>query len=947
MLSLGFISFATPWALAAAAALPLVWLLLRLTPPSVRQINFPAIRLLFDLDPTKRTAAHTPPWLLLLRIGILLLALLGLADPILNARQADESGGPVVIVIDNGWASATAWDERAAAARAVLETAERRKQPAVLVTTAPMATTPGETLPALQMQAARDVLAQVQLAAPQSWPTNRLQAAERVRALKAGNGATVTWISDGVDSPGTKELGDALTRIGPLTIIETDALISPLVQYPPERNFASGGAAKGASTGGTNAIGLKLARPATAQSPAIAHTVRAVDGEGQVLARALVSIAGGQAVGTATMSMPSELANRIARFDVEGVASAATTVLADDQWQRRPVGIAGAAASGISAPLLEDAHYLQEALAPFADARTGTLEDLLSRPLAVLFMAGGGKILDAELARVSAWVDNGGLLVRFAGPRLDGNVDTLLPVKLRTGGRSFGGTMSWNQPMALAPFPETSPFRGMIVPEDVTVTSQVLAEPSADLAAKTWARLTDGTPLVTAERRGRGWLVLVHVTATPEWSTLPLSGLFVDMLRRMVDVSQGVPADGTAEVAGALEPRSILDGRGRLNPPGPTVLPVSGADFLKVAASPASPPGLYGPPGATRALNLSAQLPEPQAISGLPANATRMNFDGLARERNFKPWLLTLALLLLLGDLVLSFVLRRLIPTTLSFNAPTSGTAAVIAAVISLAALMPFAAKAGDAPPMVSREIDVATRAAILETRLAYVASGNAEVDRVADSGLAALTTLLFDRTAAELKAPARIDLASPSLTSDTLTAYPIIYWRVTVTQGVPPARALTAINDYLQRGGMVIFDAPDQAGALGGGGQGVRERLNSILERLDIPQVEELSDEHVLNRSFYLMHGLPGRYSGTPVLVQRAATVNDGVSSVIIGSADWIAAWAKNAAGAPLFAVIPGGETQRELAYRAGVNMVMYALTGNYKADQVHAPAILQRLTQ
>jgi len=946
MLSLGFISFATPWALAAAAALPLVWLLLRLTPPSVRQINFPAIRLLFDLDPTKRTAAHTPPWLLLLRIGILLLALLGLADPILNARQGEENGGPIVVVLDNGWASATAWDERAAAARGLLETAERRKQTALLITTAPTALLPGAELPALQMQSARDVLAQVQVAAPQSWPTNRLQTAERVRALKVAGGTTVTWISDGVDGPGTKELGDALARLGPVTIIENHALVAPLVQYPPERNFAAG-VKGGAAAGSTNAIGLKLARPATPESPAIAHTVRAVDSEGQVLSRTLVSIAGGQSVGTATMSMPSELANRIARFDVEGVASAATTVLADDQWQRRPVGIAGAAASGISAPLLEDAHYLQEALAPFADARAGTLEDLLSRPLAVLFMAGGGRILDAELARVSAWVDNGGLLVRFAGPRLDGNVDTLLPVKLRSGGRSFGGTMSWNQPMALAPFPETSPFRGMVVPEDVTVTSQVLAEPSADLAAKTWARLSDGTPLVTAERRERGWVVLVHVTATPEWSKLPLSGLFVDMLRRMIDVSQGVPADGSAEMAGALEPRSILDGRGRLNPPGPTVSPVSGADFLTTSVSPTSPPGLYGPPGATRALNLSAQLPEPQAITAFPANATRMNFDGLTRERNFKPWLLTLALVLLLADLVLSFMLRRLIPATLPFNAPSSGTAAMIAVIAGLAAFTPFTAKAGDAPTMLSREIDLATRAAILETRLAYVATGNAEVDRVVNSGLGALTALLFDRTAAELKSPTRIDLASPTLTSDMLTGYPIIYWRVTASQGVPAARALTAINDYLQRGGMVIFDAPDQAGALGGGGPGVRERLNAILDRLDIPQVEELSDEHVLNRSFYLMHGLPGRYAGAPVLVQRAATANDGVSSVVIGSSDWAAAWAKSASGGPQFAVIPGGETQRELAFRAGVNMVMYALTGNYKADQVHAPAILQRLTQ
>jgi len=939
MLSLGFISFATPWALAAAAALPLVWLLLRLTPPTVKQISFPAIRLLFGLDPTKRTAAHTPPWLLALRIAILLLALLGLADPILNLRQSNDDG-PLVLVLDNGWASATGWEERIEAARGLLESADRRGQPAVLLTTAPVDAA-GTAAP-LQLLPAREVLARTLQATPQPWPSDRLATAERLKTFKVSGAATATWISDGVDTPGVKELSDALARLGRLTVIEADALIAPLVQYPPERTFS---AANRATAGTNNGIGVKLARPATAQSPQVAHTVRAMDSEGQVLARALVSIPRGEGVGTTTMGVPSELANRISRFDVEGIASAATTVLADDQWQRRPVGIASSTASGISVPLLEDAYYLREALAPFADARSGTLEELLSRPLAVLVMAGGGKILDAEAARVSAWVDAGGLLVRFAGPRLDGNVDALLPVKLRSGGRSFGGTMSWAEPVKLAPFPDNSPFKGMIVPEDVTVSSQVLAEPSADLAGKTWARLEDGTPLVTAQRRGRGYVVLFHVTATPEWSKLPLSGLFVDMLHRMVDVSQGVPADGSVEVAGALAPHLMLDGRGRLIPPGATVAPIPGPGFAETFASAKTPPGLYGPPGATRALNLANHLPEPTPLAGLPLTTNRMTFNGLARERNFKPWLLSLALLLLLADLVVSFFLRRLMPTAMRFKTAT-------AAAVLFACFAVFSdARAADAPVTPNlgplREIDAATRAAVLETRLAYVGTGIGEVDRMVGAGLTALTQVLADRSAAELAPPLRLDLNAPSLSPDSLTPYPLIFWRITTATQVPSPRALTAINDYLHRGGMVVFDAPEQAGALGGTGGGIREKLEEVLSKLDIPQVVEMVDDHVLNRAFYLLHGLPGRYAAGITMIERDATANDGVSSVVIGGADWAAAWAKDGSNVPMYAVIPGGEQQRELAYRAGVNMVIYALTGNYKADQVHAPAILQRLNQ
>ena len=72
-----------------------------------------------------------------------------------------------------------------------------------------------------------------------------------------------------------------------------------------------------------------------------------------------------------------------------------------------------------------------------------------------------------------------------------------------------------------------------------------------------------------------------------------------------------------------------------------------------------------------------------------------------------------------------------------------------------------------------------------------------------------------------------------------------------------------------------------------------------------------------------------------------------DGVSSVIIGANDYASAWATGPEGRPMYPTVPGGPRQRELAYRTGTNVVMYSLTGNYKADQVHVPSILERLGQ
>ena len=148
-------------------------------------------------------------------------------------------------------------------------------------------------------------------------------------------------------------------------------------------------------------------------------------------------------------------------------------------------------------------------------------------------------------------------------------------------------------------------------------------------------------------------------------------------------------------------------------------------------------------------------------------------------------------------------------------------------------------------------------------------------------------------------------------------------------------------------RGGIIVIDTRD-AGSGAGFAPGADEALRRVARGLSIPALAPLTAEHVLARAFYLLPEFPGRFSGETVWVQRDQDrANDSVSPVIIGGNDWASAWAVDSAGRNPYAVIPGGQRQRVLAYRFGVNLVMYALTGNYKGDQVHVPSILQRLGQ
>jgi hypothetical protein len=166
----------------------------------------------------------------------------------------------------------------------------------------------------------------------------------------------------------------------------------------------------------------------------------------------------------------------------------------------------------------------------------------------------------------------------------------------------------------------------------------------------------------------------------------------------------------------------------------------------------------------------------------------------------------------------------------------------------------------------------------------------------------------------------------------------------------------LAKVDAFMKQGGLIIFDTRDQATSiLGAGAQ--NKGLAQLIGQLDVPPLEPVPENHVLTKSFYLMRSFPGRFDGGTLWVEaepasetdrsERSRRTDGVSALVITSNDFASAWALDSSNHPLYPVVPGGEVQREMAFRAGINIVMYALTGNYKADQVHVPALLERLGQ
>jgi Domain of unknown function (DUF4159)/Aerotolerance regulator N-terminal len=895
----GLFAFASPWLLAGLAALPALWFLLRVTPPTPRRVAFPPLRLLLGLRPREETPARTPLWLILMRMALLALIVLGLAHPLLNPSAGARGSGPIVIAVDDGWSAAPEWQERRALLDRVLGDAARDGRRVVLFGTAPP---PGVAAPpALSVMRAADAEARAADLAPLPWPDDRPAALARLRRLGLDHAAATVWLSDGIDGGHAAEFASGLEKLGPLHVYEDPpAERAHLLMAAPDQGTALAVLVRRADAEGQDRV-----------------MVRAVGSDGRLLARAAAAFAPGERRTVAAFrDLPVELRNRATRVVIEGERSAGATLLLDERWRRRPVGIAENESGSGAQPLLSGAYYIGRALQPFAEVRRGAVKSLLSGDIAVLVLPDAAVLSPGDATAVARWLDRGGLVLRFAGPHLAERPEgPLLPVKLR-GGRMLGSTLSWEKPAPLAPFPASSPFAGLPVPQDVTVSRQVLAEPTVDLARRTWARLADGTPLVTAQKRGKGWLVLIHTTADPAWSNLALSGLFVEMLRRIVAMSEGV--SGTADIA--LPPVETLDGFGQLGPAAPSAQTIAAGAFSRTVAGPSHPPGFYGNKDARRALSLAPAVRHFAAIGPLPGATVSRGYR-LGREIDFQPWLLAAALVLALIDLLVGYGLRGLLPRF--------GAAGILL-------LVAFAAPA-------HAESDARVIEAANQFHLAYIRTGIPKIDEETRRGLIGLSEVLNQRTAVEAAPPMAVNPET-----DHLVFFPIIYWPVVAGQIMPSARAVERLNRYLASGGMIVFDTMSEGASTPESDAEARANLRRLAAGLEIPPLVPVPPGHILTKAFYLMQRFPGRWADGQVWVEASDDrVNDGVSTVVVGSNDWVGAWAVDDSGVPLYPCVPGGEHQREMAYRFGVNLVMYALTGNYKSDQVHVPAILERLGQ
>lgn len=875
---LGAMALTTPWALLGLLALPVLYLLLKITPPAPKTIDFPAVRFLQELIPGKTTPSKTPPWILLLRMLTASILLLALSGPILNPTTALSGKGPLHLIIENGWSAAQHWQDITGQAEKIIKAAQKDNREIIIHTTTKNASeyyAPSVLIPT-------QALENIKALKPYPW-SPELENFQEIEKIEGD----IYFLSDGLDKPHLKNFIETLKNFGTLEIIAPKEHKISIIKNV---NFTN----KGAS------ITIEMNAKKETSFYLEAHTK-----SGEILNQVEFTKSG-----EIFMPLPQAELEKIHKFKITNQNHAAAYYYLEDNLGKKNISIISKYNFSDEKKLSDDVFFLNNALEPYSNITLTNTQNVLENKNDVIILPDIGGMSADILNALDTWVQSGGMIIRFAGPHMIRQAEKipLTPVKLRSESRNLDGTISLEKPLKISPFTNNSPLYGIAIEEDILIKQQILPIPTNDLAKKTWAKLEDGTPFITASSYGSGILIFIHTTASPEWSNFPLSGTYLDVLKRLINLA-GNTQKYNSSYDGILQPLQTLDGFGILEKPSAEAKGIDAKNFLDILPGPSSPPGIYEAGGVKKIKNLG---PHSSPLKPLPSTWINKTYAPSEEINLFAP-LIVLAFILVLVDTVILLFLNR-------------GTQLIKVILITIFFLTGFSQKSSAQNESYENNF-----------YLAYIKTNNSALDEITQKGLDNLARILSSRTSAEPKGAVGIDLELSDL-----AFFPVLYWGIYLDQKPISQTGLEKLQLYINNGGTLIIDTRD------GGSKRNAETLVKLLSTLSIESLIPLPEDHVLTKSFYLLNNFPGRYDGHEIWIESTSAKNEAVSSIILGSHDWAGAWSEINIKefSTQFRAI-GLSQQQEYSLRTGINFVLYALTGNYKSDQVHIPAILERLDQ
>ena len=451
------------------------------------------------------------------------------------------------------------------------------------------------------------------------------------------------------------------------------------------------------------------------------------------------------------------------------------------------------------------------------------------------------------------------------------------------------------------------------IPQDIIINKQLIFD-TYSKQVKVLAKLNDNTPLVSMKKFGEGKIILFHIGANNDWSNLPISSLFPDMINRVLLFSKNYNSSNFKN----LNLNKEIDGFGNLVSP-KKIVTLDSFDKLKtIKPSFNTPPGQYENNQISVALNLSTNINQYQSekiYSNMLSNYSFKNTKDLSST------ILKIILTMFILDILLTIMIKNNVNFSKIF-AKRNNLLVFILFFLTFIKLDNVSAN---------------------ETYLAYIKIKNSQINNISENGLETIRNLLITRTSINPKGVIGLDIKN-----DYIYSYPFIYWPLTKNLLSIKKPEIIKIKNYLNNGGIFFFDIIGFSRKNLNLKEKKFQEIRNFLNEIGANELSIIPKGHTLTKSFYLLNKFPGKWDNRILFIENSnLQYKDGVSSIILGFNDWAKAWAVDNNNLPLFPVVPGGERQRELSYRFGINIAMYALTGNYKSDQIHSKSILKRLSK
>lgn len=942
--------FLFPWFLLSFLGLPILWRFLRHNPPKPKKEKFTYFYLLKFIKKNDKLVEKPFIPLLLLRLFLVSLIIFSFSHPLQKPKALVlKSDNDLLFLIDNSWCEQAHWKEKIEEAYAFFNNLPKDKKIYFIPTIEDKKIIEKNLKEPDSIKSVKNKISSLEV---QPLTVNRLEIFQKIaQNFKDHQGSIdIIYFTDGLKYQNDKKAFEILKKLNPKKFI--------IQQFSGKELYALTNLTQ---ENQSFKVTIKRYLKNLNSLKDTNLSLSALDLQGRVIAKTTAQFIRKEKETHAIFSIPLEIRNKVVAIKIDNQMNAGSIFLLGSQYKRNHIVLFSLPLHEIPNPLLSPFYYLAKALEENNDLTylknasfSENISDILLQNPDIIFL--DDRILaDNENSRkLKNFVENGGTLVRFAGPKLakSPEKDILLPIKLRNRTRVLDSNFRMGNALSIERFSSKSPFKEMEIPKDLKIYRQILPQISSEMQERIWIFLDDGTPFLSAKKEKNGWFFFVHTSLNEKWSNLALNNFFIPFLKQLTNltVSQSsLPSfkkgtsQNTKKEKISLYPWRIINKYGDLTSANDT-LPISDIDFDKKDPSFHHEAGLYKYKNDLYPFNLFKEKQNLESII-IPEyfNAEIITNEGKS-AKDFLPFLAFLVMIFFLIDyfynLKKEFFLRgkitplfsKFIFLFLSFY------------IYNQASPMILDAKALDM--VEERNIEAARK-----THLAYIITGDEELDETSKLGLESLTEFIIQKTTIS---PGKVH--GLDLEKDDLSFYPLIYWPINAHQKILSKEVIEKINFYMQYGGTILFDTGDQFEKSNFLSQdkttNASQNLQKILSQLNVPPLGKVTKDNVLSRSFYLMPNFPGLYSASPLWCvsdkdpeqKEFLEQRDEVSPLLITANNLAAAWAKLQNGEYKYPLIEDQPRQRLWAFRGGINLILYVLTGSYKSDQYHVKSLLDR---